>query len=289
LHRLKDKASRLAARMENPGACLEDETRVLEDCQKCGRNCAEDLHEEMVALDNLSGLRPEDRKARKSAIAHLDASLEEVDNIRAELVALEKTLRARIEARGNAKLKPSDADSEIRENMTLYLRGNPAAKPEEFYDVPPPSADFWESLKCPLELSCSEDTKCFYATSRPLGILPKDVKLALSPDATLLTVSGVSRPTKAEVGEMQTKIQTHLAQVGSGPVDVKKLRQLYAKIARGTYGMFVETIRLPKSVDETMISASCDGGVLRVKLPKRARRSKPHPHATMFGGYPFLR
>jgi hypothetical protein len=257
--------------------------------------------EEIVSLDKLSGLFPEDREARKSTISALDDSLEEVDKVKAELVALEKSLHARVEAQNRVTQQPSNTDAEGRDNMTLYLKGG--SRPEahtdkkpngcvprlaDQHDVPPPSAEFWETLKCPLGLSPSEDGMCFYVSSRSLGLLPNKVELGLNPEASVLTVSGVHCPTEAEVAEMQTRLATYLAQAGLGDTDAKMLRKLYAKVAQGSYGRFFETIRLPKGVDETRISASCDEGVLCITLPKRKRRPQLRPRSAPLGSHPFL-
>jgi len=76
---------------------LEDEQRVLQDCQKTARNLGEDALEDMVALDNLSKLFPEDQASRKQAIASLDALLEEVDAVKSKLLAVQKDLNSKLE------------------------------------------------------------------------------------------------------------------------------------------------------------------------------------------------
>jgi len=80
------------------GACLEDARKILQESRKRARNRGEDLLDDTLALDKLTGLFAEDRANRKAAIAALDALLEEVDTVKSDLTRIEKDLNARLEA-----------------------------------------------------------------------------------------------------------------------------------------------------------------------------------------------
>merc|ERR1712178_264532 len=64
----------------------------LQQLQKQARNYGEDVLEDMLSLDKLEGLFPEDRAGRKSAYAGLESLLDDVDAVKATLVKLQKSL-----------------------------------------------------------------------------------------------------------------------------------------------------------------------------------------------------
>merc|ERR1719375_2534420 len=107
--RLREKVARLAARMESDNADLGVEQKVLGDCRKAARNCAEDMMQDMGALDNLCGMFPEDRATKKKSIASLEALLEEVDSVKSDLAEIEKDLKTKLEEK--AASLPSDTVS----------------------------------------------------------------------------------------------------------------------------------------------------------------------------------
>merc|ERR1712178_459902 len=90
---------------------------VLQDCRKQARNCGEDLLDDTLALDKLSGLCPADRANRREAISALDALLEEVDMVKAQLARAEKQLQeqsssdVREEESGGNSHSPSEEDA----------------------------------------------------------------------------------------------------------------------------------------------------------------------------------
>lgn len=69
----------------------------VERAQKLARNFSEDLVEDMLVLDNLSGLACEDRRRRKATLAELEGLVCEVDPAKKHLAALEGELRADLE------------------------------------------------------------------------------------------------------------------------------------------------------------------------------------------------
>ena len=88
-----------------PDKELEEATKALQESRKRARNCGEDLLEDTLALDKLTGLFPEDRSNRKAAIAALDSLLEEVDTIKSDLTRVGKDLEAKLEAQRNGVCK----------------------------------------------------------------------------------------------------------------------------------------------------------------------------------------
>lgn len=337
--RFKEKVSRLASRVSRDNSDLDGERKVLEDCQKLGRNLGEDLLEDIVALDQLSGLFPEDRINRKSAIAGLESVLEEVDKTKSFLVTLKKDLDSRLESQNVLSSTTAAAHSNSK-NHVLRLRGTPVMKsnkqpsahpstqchkchgcldfkPEEAGSdyagqwfctgccqsseaskrqaqsvqanpstqlqapvVPVPPDRFWEQLDLPLQFKSFQERGCYKVSSCPCDLRPHEVCLKISRDQSCLTVSGTHLPTAAEVEAMQEDIVQHLLQRGNTSFDLELLPKLYVRASGGLFGKFSKTFQLPRDVDVTCISATCDEGVLCVKMPKRICRARPglsHP------------
>lgn len=268
--------------MSQDEACLEDEKQVLEDCRKLARNRGEDLLEDMMSLDKLSGLLPRDRRNRKAAIAQLDQFLEEVDTVKSDLAALEKSLTAELSKKTSAN-----------QNSDMWTSGGnmPAIAGEKPEDgdlkvalprssgVPLPPCDFWEQLELPLQFRSSEERSCYTLTSCASKFEAEEIKLQLSPDASSLTISGLHLPTDAEVQEMRDNIAQRFLGHEQKFLSSRAANQLYTRLGNGSFGSFSQTLTLPRDVDATCIEASCVEGVLHVKLPKRIHRTHP-----LFGG-----
>jgi len=260
MQRLREKVSRLASRLKREDAHLEDENKMLEDCRKEVRNQGEDFLEVIVALDKLSGLFADDRRKRKEMIASLDVCLEEVDAIKSDLVSLEKDAHAKInsEAKMVAAQKAANAAPEI----------------------PVLGSDFWERLPLPVQFRSFEETDCYTLLAPSCNLRAQEIHLQLGPDASSLIVSGTHLPSAAELGDMKGSIAQHISQVGKQSCCLSVVQALYIELGNGCFGRFSKSFKLPRDVDVRRIEASCDEGVLRVRLPKdmrQARRTSCHP------------
>lgn len=348
LQRLKDKVSRLAARTGLADAQLEEEKNVLEDCQKLARNLGEDLLEDMVSLDELSGLFPEDRSNRKAALVRMEAFLEEVDTLKSELMTLKSSLDVKLETGSAAKKELASSSVELHDKVlhscggvgapssqrvskqlskTLHnhrchecgntssqgwmgdsgfedqwfcsdcWRSWEASSCGELNDLPVqtcateklrsleltiPDSQFWESLELPLQLTSSEDRSGYTVTSHLCNIRAEEIKLHLSHNRSDLTISAKHLPTASELKKMQDKLRQRLSQPECSSLTSQALLSLYAKIANGSFGSFSKTLALPVDVDVEHMEASCDNGLLRVRLPKCKRQ----PRSTF--GHPFI-
>lgn len=93
---LKENMSLLIAKIDQEGSSLEDATNMLVDCQKIACTRGEDLLGDMLALNGPAGKFLGDREKRKAALACLNAFLDEVDAVKSDLVAFEKSLNDKL-------------------------------------------------------------------------------------------------------------------------------------------------------------------------------------------------
>jgi hypothetical protein len=342
LQRLKDKISRLVTRMSQDDADLNGEVNVLEDCRKLTRNLGEDLLDDIVALDALSGLLPEDRSNRKALIVSLEGFLEEVDKTKCELAAIKQDLDSKLKHQlelKQAALRKKPRKESLRHSQVLNLQREPFANTDEQLAKQPfqpsrhrmcdgcgqlrsegcmgdsgfegdwfcsecwrsweasdceenakpephavtfPENKFWEQLELPLQFQTSGDKNGYTMVSHSCHLQAEEIKLEFSHDASHLTVHGVHLPTNAELKGMQDRIKQHFLRHGKNSFDPGAFLNFYARVGKGSFGSFSETFRLPRDVDVTCISASCDEGVLHVDLPRRMRQTRP------FQGHPFF-
>lgn len=286
---LREKVSRLAARMDSDYADLNSEQKVLGDCWKTARNCTEDMMQDMEPLDNLCGMFSEDRAIKKESIASLDALLEAVDSVKSDLAVIEKTLSSKLEQK--AASSPGESISTPRTAETHGSSRHESPVSEELVrEVPVPMQKFWEELELPLRFQPAEEQSCYTLFCRAAGLRPQEVNLELSPDSTHLIVSGSHLPATAEVASMRDAIaQLFLKALkrGQRTFDPHGVMKLYANMGEGNFGSFSQSFQLPPDADVNRIEASCDQGCLRVKIPKHMRRARPM-HSPLFGGHPFF-
>jgi len=242
---------------------IDEALKVLQQSQKDARNYGEDLLEDMMSLDKLSGLFSEDRADRKSAIASLEVLLDDIDAIKASIAKLQKSLEAQQE---QCRHK-SEQDAHP---------GFIAPKERTPPEIPAPSHGLWKAPNCP-PVSVrfqSQESPAQYTISAAVSNLDRnDIELSLSADGSALIVTGVRLPTDLEMRRMQDHLREHLQTTGHDLTDTRKISHLatqaYIRMGQGRYGKFSESFRLPYNVDVDRIGASYDEGVLCIDLPKK--------------------
>lgn len=246
--------------------------------QKQARNYGEDVLEDMLSLDRLEGLFPEDRAGRKSAYAGLESLLDDVDAIKANLVKLQKsleTVQTQYQQECVEDVHPVLSTPESKLNSSGIDRKS--------LQIPAPRCDLWKALSLSLDFA-SKELPTHYIASAAVPKL-EDVELRLSADGSRLTVTGVQLPTTEEIHSMQDQLRTYFERNGHDYTDSRKASQeaakFYARVGQGRYGRFSTSFRLPPSVEAEDIRASYDAGILSIQLPKKVH---PTPR-TCYRGY----
>eukprot|EP00428_Durinskia_dybowskii_P063968 CAMPEP_0170383700 /NCGR_PEP_ID=MMETSP0117_2-20130122/15609_1 /TAXON_ID=400756 /ORGANISM="Durinskia baltica, Strain CSIRO CS-38" /LENGTH=305 /DNA_ID=CAMNT_0010639409 /DNA_START=76 /DNA_END=990 /DNA_ORIENTATION=+ len=110
----------LAATRALGGAGAADGSQLsVAEAQKLARNYGEDLLEDMLALDKVSSLAPEDRRRRKGALAAAEALLDEVDAAKTKLNTLAHNPTCG--PPGQPRQRSNTSDEAVEENSTTAV------------------------------------------------------------------------------------------------------------------------------------------------------------------------
>lgn len=176
------------AQGQKDSSLLREVAGGVEKVRKLARNFGEDLLEDMLAMDKLSGFAQADRSRRKAAIAEIEGMLDQVDPAKARLVALGKELSASLEAltkeEEQEEVKDEDGDEAMEEaspRPDAASGARPARAPPTLAPVPapareavaaagaagaeaaagvrlqPPGRELWQQVALPVRFRAHED------------------------------------------------------------------------------------------------------------------------------------
>lgn len=290
VHELRRAVSQLSRRSSLPDGelrALQLELEAVDQARKRARDFGEDLVEDMLALDSLHNLEPEDRSTRKAAIVGIEALLADVDAAKARLNSLHQSLQAKLDAARSAnEEKKQTGEMPAAAPVTSFGEGSAKmgqSQKRTYTDarsvtVPPPTREDWQRVRLPLRFHSREETDHYAILATVPGLDTEELGLELSEDGRVLTVRGLRVPTASETERMQQKITSklhslakrapgRLAALGGSEVG-ETARRAYVELGQDKYGRFSEAFRVPEDVEVGGIDASYRDGVLRVVLPK---------------------
>jgi len=297
---------------ENESDKLRAELTAVEEARKKARNFGEDLLEDMMALDDLSGLSEEDRSTRKAALAGLEGLLQDVDTAKSRLAMLHRQLEGKLKKaeekkQAEERVRKAEEEKRAQEAAAEKAAAEAAAPPEapeealasarrrakegkeaaaSALEPPAPGKEVWQQVRLPLRFHSREEPSNYVISATVPGLDLDDLKLELVDSSTTLRVEGLRLPSSKEAATMRKRIAAKIRQVAQRSPEkfammVKALPQVaadaYLELGQGEYGRFAETFQLPSDVDVENIEASYTDGVLRIVLPKVQR-----PSATAF-------
>jgi HSP20 family molecular chaperone IbpA len=289
VHELARTASHLSkGQVPSEMTPLREALSAVDQAQKKGRNFGEDLLEDMLALDKLSGLKDEDRQARKSAIRGIESLLEAVDNSKSRLVAIQRKLESKLKeqeqeeqalaAEIGRKQREADAmaaEEELQSKAAEIAKVKDSARAvvKRVGESPPPSKEFWSKLRLPLRFHSREQADGYNIVATIPGLSTEDISVELSDDSQFLTVEGIRFPGAKDSKHMRQKIGRRLQQEAQANprslVDSVDTNELYAELGQGDFGKFSETFRVPVDAIVDGMNASYSDGVLRIHLPRK--------------------
>jgi len=274
----------------------------VDQARKRARNFGEDLLEDMLTLDGLSGLVNEDRAKRKAAIADIETLLGDVDAAKQRLGGLQKQLQADLDSLSIEPEEVPEANTQMQSNPSRHPVGTggqsacqphvPCSKPRNQlgapgrpnFSLPLPSCELWEQVKLPVHFRAREKVDGYEIRAAVPGVAMDDIGIGLGEDGSTLTVSGLRAPTARRAEQMHRQLTAWVwQQIQRSPEQAQRIMSRLAEITekgfldlgQGEFGRFTETFRFPQDADTASIQASYHEGVLSVIIPKRARRFAP--------------
>ncbi|CAE8686768.1 unnamed protein product, partial [Polarella glacialis] len=303
---LRRTASALAQRdvPEGEAEKLKAELDAVDTARKRAVNFGEDLVEDLLLLDNLSGLSPEDRSTRKATISGIEGLLQDLDSAKSRLAGLHNQLEGKLKgvevqhaAEEAAQEKARRAERAEKAAAALprlpptTQEGREAAKTA--LEPPPPGKEVWSQVRLPLRFHSSEEPDQYTILATVPGLDLEELKLELGDEqGSTLQVQGLRVPSPQEAASMRRKIALKIQQIAkNSPEQFSRLcasisqvaADGYLELGQGEFGRFSETFRMPEDVDVDSIDASYRDGVLRIVLPKLLRA---HPGAQRSGHQP---
>lgn len=270
----------------------------VQQMQKKCRNFNEDLMEDMVALDSLSGLHDEDRRKRKQALTGIQSLLDEVDGVKGRLLKSQKQLAAELESLPKPAAPEPPAPAAAAGTTTNGQQQLPstastaaAAKPAP---LSWPEVD-WNLLKLEPRFSARELRQSYVVTATLPGLVEESLKLQHSPSDGALLISGVRVPSSLELEELQRQVRKSIVQnreiwARSEPgfsLTQQHLEELMLRAGQSKFGRFEQRLAVPEDADAETAEASYEDGVLRVVLPKFEPQQAPRGslHGVPAGGF----
>eukprot|EP00442_Polarella_glacialis_P045748 CAMPEP_0115130142 /NCGR_PEP_ID=MMETSP0227-20121206/52274_1 /TAXON_ID=89957 /ORGANISM="Polarella glacialis, Strain CCMP 1383" /LENGTH=630 /DNA_ID=CAMNT_0002535273 /DNA_START=85 /DNA_END=1978 /DNA_ORIENTATION=+ len=291
---LRRTASALAQRdvPEGEAEKLKAELDAVDTARKRAVNFGEDLVEDLLLLDNLSGLSPEDRSTRKATISGIEGLLQDLDSAKSRLAGLHNQLEGKLKgvevqhaAEEAAQEKARRAERAEKAAAALprlpptTQEGREAAKTA--LEPPPPGKEVWSQVRLPLRFHSSEEPDQYTILATVPGLDLEELKLELGDEqGSTLQVQGLRVPSPQEAASMRRKIALKIQQIAkNSPEQFSRLcvsisqvaADGYLELGQGEFGRFSETFRMPEDVDVDGIDASYRDGVLRIVLPKLLR------------------
>jgi HSP20 family molecular chaperone IbpA len=295
IHNLCRTTSALASQAQNsPEEELESlraELAAVEQARKRALHFGEDLVEDMLMLDNLQGLSPEDRTTRKATIAGIEGLLQDVDVAKVRLANLHSSLETKLkhlqtkmesEAKTQAEANSFSAETSNRTKIAKEERNRRAKEGKDAartaLEPPPPGKDVWRQVRLPLRFHSKEEQDHYIILATVPGLDTADLKLELGDSGDTLLVEGLRLPSEREALAMRNRIAMKIKHVAQkAPEHFERIAaalpqvaaDAYIELGQGEFGRFAETFRIPDDVDIDRIDASYQDGVLRVVLPKK--------------------
>jgi len=281
VHELRRTASLLAGQdVPNDQRPLQEALETVTQAQKRARNFGEDLIEDMLALDKLSGLTQEDRNARKAAIAGIEQLLEDVDASKGRFAKLQRALEGKLkEQEETAATERAAAEQAAAAEAAETLRKKQdAAKAaiQKVLQAAPPGQDFWNKVRLPLRFHSQEKGDGYLIHATIPGLQSEDIRIQLSDDNTELTVAGLRFPSMQEYRSMKQKLTQRLQELAkskqlAAQVAGLDVNDLYAEMGQDAFGKFSETFSVPEDADVDSMDAQYNDGVISVFIPKILR------------------
>jgi len=222
--------------------------------------------------------------------------LDSLDDTKSKLARLHQTMEENAETLNTKEACQKIDTQQVRPTC---LKQRSCAIPVEV-----PQENFWQRVPLHLQIQM-QDAGDRYIVAIPAENVDEDrLRLEMSEDRQRLHVRGICLPTSEEVSSLQARVQARLEEFlrnsHSPHLTAAETRDLiagwYAEAGRGSFGVFTETVRIPRDVNLHGIKATISEDTVIVVLPKVLQqdrswlgRERPHMRfpAYRYGRNPF--
>ncbi|ORX79992.1 HSP20-like chaperone [Anaeromyces robustus] len=137
------------------------------------------------------------------------------------------------------------------------------------------NSDVFKSVDFSPKINLSEDEKNFYIHADLPGMNKDQVKMELSDDDRILTISG-ERETIIDNSNEDANANKEASKEETKKEPKKENNKKYSKI-ECSYGKFSRSFTIPENANLENIQAKMDNGVLEVTINKKEETPKPEP------------
>jgi len=279
---------------------VHEASSLVDKARKQARGFNEDLVEDMLVLDGLSGLASEDRSGRKSLITSIEAVLDQLEVASGRLRGLKRRLDTELAASSKCDDGEGDAPEAHPAKQAAATQEPPLQPPSPSACwaseaasrlrsprptlpllLPLPTSELWRLVELPLNWRSHELAGSYELSAFVPALADDDFRVDLGERGSTLTLSGLCAPSAQQAEKMRAELSALLLQEADRSPQMRQhlssclediARRGYADMGRGKFGSFSQSFRLPGDVDVARLHASCREGVLRVTLPKTASR-----------------
>jgi HSP20 family molecular chaperone IbpA len=264
-------------------------SKALKDLQKRCLEYTEHLMKNLLSLDEIIG-STSTRSQKKQQINTIQGLMADMDSVNERLKKFSQTLKSEeIEAEEAEREKKrkllEEQEAKKKKIEEEKVQSSPVEnKPTKTEDEDIEDEDeegkgphripeqVWKSLRLNPNLEAREYHDRYIIAGQLPGVRKQDINLDLSPNQTLV-VYGARVPTEKE----ENLMRKHAHAAGARNPIVRRRIPVYTQeeedrlvleMAKGRYGTFRETYRLPGNIDKQRISASHEDGVLQIIIPK---------------------
>jgi len=236
----------------------------LEERRKSARNYSEDLLEDMLALDKLSGLASSDRSLRKVTIAKIEAMLDVLDEVKTKISSLHKQAEKHVAE----KIEEHEATA-YKSEVKRFEQPQSAATSQPGMGT---SSDrFRKQVPLRLEFQVHEEVDRYVVVAPVKNLNMDDLQLKLARDARTLLIKGSCPPVRPCARQPMC----------TSPHACDDERDL-AGCSNAEVGAFSERLQIPDDVETRGIKATYQGDLFRILLPKL----QPQTRRQVIGGRP---
>eukprot|EP01124_Arcella_intermedia_P034984 TRINITY_DN8803_c0_g2_i1.p1 TRINITY_DN8803_c0_g2~~TRINITY_DN8803_c0_g2_i1.p1 ORF type:complete len:562 (-),score=159.03 TRINITY_DN8803_c0_g2_i1:96-1781(-) len=250
--------------------------KIIKDLNKKCLEYTESLMKDLLKLDEVV-CNQEQKPLRKAQVQKIQGLMDDVDKIKQKLVTIQNDLRNKeakkkqkeVElARKNQENKKKELELEQRAKMEMEQKERIERENRLLKEM-------WKGMKFTPNLKVNESRDQFVISGNIPNMKKEDIKISTGPNNRTLTISGYREPSEEDIAILRKQLEIAKERDPKGQYFPRNEdeRGHLMRLGAGRFGSFSETYQIdPISVDLDGITASYEGGILKVTVPKITHR-----------------